>query len=58
MILVNPLKASQKESVTEYQKKRLLQNAIDSENACSAIGECQTSKTKKRKEQNASYMRQ
>lgn len=40
-------------NITEYQKKRLSENSIDSENACNTIGECQTSKTKKRKEQKA-----
>ena len=45
-------------NTTEYKKKRLSENGINSENAYNTIGECQTSKTKKKKEQTASFMRQ
>lgn len=45
-------------NIKEYQKKILSENGIDSENACNINGECETSKTKKRKEQKAYYMRQ
>lgn len=45
-------------NITEYKKKRLSENGINSENAYNTIGECQTSKTKKKKEQTASFMRQ
>lgn len=40
------------------RKNQLSENGINSKNACNTFGECQTSKTKKRKEQKASYMRQ